>query len=95
MRVSKWVDFGQEIDIDIELNDVTAAIAEAFERVTKDRFDEGPTSKDVTRAINLCGMFLKAVTDEQISMLSPQACDLVVSFLREHADRYERCRAHV
>jgi hypothetical protein len=89
MKVQKWVDFGQDVTVDIGLDDVRAAIAEAFEVVTRDRFEEsGPNRNDVLIAIDSLGKFLKALTDAQIALLSDEQRKVVSNFLTEQSKRF-------
>jgi hypothetical protein len=89
VKISKWVDFGQEVEIDMNLTDVRCAIGEACERVTNPQFEEEPTRHDVVEALSRIGLFLKALTDEQIALLNESQRSLVSGFLAEHAKRFE------
>jgi hypothetical protein len=90
MKVTKWVDFGQEVDVDIDATDIRCALAEAFAVVTRDRFEEdGPSRNDVLHAINNIGAFLKALTDEQIALLNEHQRSLTAEFLQVQADRFK------
>lgn len=88
MRVSKWVDFGQEVDIEIDFRDVQSAMGEAFERATEDRLGEEPSRADISRAINMVGTFLKALPDAHIAVLGSEGRKIVHDFLLEHAARF-------
>lgn len=88
MKVSKWVDFGQEVEIDIDLTDVRCAIEEACARVTNPQFEEEPTRNDVVMALSQVGLFLKALTDEQIALLNESQRSIVSGFLADHAKRF-------
>ncbi len=90
MKITKWVDMGAEVTVEIDSNDIRSAIAEAFENVTADRLgEEKPTAKDVLRAINDIAAFLNAVSDPQISMMTFGQRLTIEKFLREHADRFK------
>lgn len=89
MKVSKWVDFGQEVEVDMNLTDVRGVIAEACARVTNPQFEEEPTRNDVVEALSRIGLFLKALTDEQIALLNQSQRSLISGFLAENAKRFE------
>ncbi len=89
MKISKWVDMGQEVEIEVGVDDVRAALAEAFDNVTQDRLgEEGPNRSEVALTLNNIAQFLKALTDDQIAMLSPQARELTAKFLAEQSKRF-------
>jgi len=93
MRISKWVDFGAEVDIEIDFHDVRAALGEAMARVTEERFEEGfeevPTRFDVARALDSIGTFFNALTDEQIGLLTDAQQKLCADFLEWNAGRFK------
>lgn len=90
MKVSKWVDFGQEVEVELSMEDVRAALSEAFHEVTReDRLGEpGPTNGEVMMAFNNLAGFLRAFTDEQIAQMKPAQREVIGKFLAEQAARY-------
>lgn len=89
MKVSKWVDMGQEVDVEISVEDIRCALAEAFSAVTEDRLGEpGPSRQDIARALNLIAQFLKALTDGQIDMLTFGQRFAIEKFLSEQTVRF-------
>jgi hypothetical protein len=95
MKVSKWVDMGQEVDVEIGADDIRCALAEAFAVVTEDRLgEEGPNRNDVTYALNSIGAFLKALTDDQIALLGKPSRKLIKEFLETQAKRFAEDVAH-
>jgi len=89
MKVRKWVDMGQEVTIEIGVDDVRAALAEAFAVVTEDRLGEPrPNRAEIAMTFNSIGTFLRAITDEQIGILNPQQRELICKFLTEQAARF-------
>ncbi len=89
MKVSKWIDFGQEVEVEITTEDICAAIGEAFSAVTEDRLGEpGASRGEVIRAFNVIGNFLTAVTDEHINQLLPAQRELVGKYLATAARRF-------
>jgi mitochondrial fission protein ELM1 len=88
MKVTKWVEFSQEVEIDISADDVRCALSEAFARVNVRNVDDTPNRFDVSRALNSIGTFLNALTDEHISLLSPKGRQTVAAFLGKHAERF-------
>jgi len=91
MKVSKWVDIGQEVEIEIGVDDVRAALAEGFHAATEDRLGEpGPLPSEVIYALNDMAIFLRALSDSQIAMLKPKQRELVREFLSEQSQRFAR-----
>ena len=89
MKVSKWVDMGQEVDVEIGADDIRCALAEAFAVATEDRLgEEGPNRNDVMYALNSIGAFLKGLTDEQIALLSPAQHRIIGEFLYDQSKRF-------
>jgi hypothetical protein len=88
MRVSKWVDMGQEVDIDIGVDDISEALSEAFANVNETPFDERPNAATVTRALNHIGGFLRGFKDEHLAMLTEAQRKVVGNFLLEQANRF-------
>lgn len=91
MKISKWVDMGQDVDIEIGVDDIRGALAEAFARVTEDTQwlgDSPPNSNDVVLALSNIGSFLRALTDAQIAMLNSKQRATIAKFLTEQAERF-------
>ncbi len=89
MKITKWVDFGQEVEVNIGADDIRAALAEAFAVVTKDRLGEGgPSRNDVLTALNYIGTFLGALTDEQIGLLNFQQRVIIQGFMLKASNRF-------
>ena len=87
MIITKWVDMGADVQVNIDASDVSAALAEAFEHVTRDDFDDHPTAADVMRALNSIGTFINGLKDEHIRMLSSKSREVVASFMETAAKR--------
>lgn len=79
MKVSKWVEHSSEIEIDLGMEDIRAAIAEAL---------LSGRPHDINGSLNTVGVFLRAFTDEQILALSPKVREIVRIFLSEAALRF-------
>ena len=90
MKVTKWVDMGQEVEVDVGVDDIRSALAEAFAAVTEDRLGEnGPNKNDVLLALNSMAAFLNALTDGQIGLLTLGQRITVESFLTRVAARFK------
>lgn len=92
MKISKWVDMGQDVDVEIGVDDIRDALTEAFAQITEDESWAGgsiPNSDDIVRVLADIGSFLRALTDDQIALLNPAQRTLVETFLREHACRFQ------
>lgn len=91
MKVRKWVDFGQEVEVNIGADDIRAALAEAFETIAGDRLGEnGPNRNDVCMALNNIAGFLNGITDQQIGLLYPTQRSTVEQFLLKAAQRFRQ-----
>jgi hypothetical protein len=90
VKLSKWVDMGQEVEVEIGVDDIRAALGEAFEVVTRDPLgEEGPSRFDVIRALNMIGAFLNALTDEQIALLTDPVRRNVQTYLAKTSERFQ------
>jgi hypothetical protein len=91
VKVRAWVEISEEREIDLSLEDVTSALAEAFARVT-DEQDAKPARSDVLMAINRIGTFLKALTDEQLGQMNVAQLRTIGEFLDTQSARYRAMR---
>lgn len=89
MRISKWVDMGQEVYVEICADDIRAALSEAFECVTYDRLGEpGPMRHDVTSALNHIGAFLNGMADSHIALLTDGQRATIEKYLLNASKRF-------
>lgn len=88
MKISKWVDMGAEVDIQIDAHDIRAALAEAFSNA-EDKLEERPTRQDITRALVMVSEFLNGLTDEHVALLTPTQKKITEEYLRKTADRFK------
>jgi len=80
---------GQEVEIEIGMEDVRAALAESFQTITTDRLGEpGPNAAEFKMALSQIGTFLNAVTDEHIALLTLDARKVISNFLSGNAARF-------
>lgn len=63
MRIKTWVEFSEEVETTIDAADFLGSLAENLHE-QRDTIGQG---------LNICAEFLKAITDAQITTLSPQA----------------------
>lgn len=92
MKVTKWVDMGQEVEVEVGADDIRGALAEAFAVVTEDRLGEsGPNRNDVMLAMNSMAAFLNALTDGQIGLFNIAQRTFIESFLVKAAARFKTC----
>ena len=90
MQIRKWVDMGQEVKVEIGMEDIRAALSECFETVTQDRLgEEGPNRAEVVMAINSIANFLNALTDSHIEKLTDVQRDVIHNFLSRSAERFK------
>lgn len=90
MKISKWVDMGAEVEVDISVEDIRGALSEYFHEVTRDPLGERQNGNDIKIALNQIGAFLRALPDEQIVLLNPPQRTMIHKFLSEQAARFSR-----
>lgn len=91
MKISKWVDMGQEVDIEIGMDDIRAAMQECFATVTTDRLGVSvPNHYEISAAFNAIANFLNALTDEHIGSLSITQRDVIHNYLIRSAERFPK-----
>jgi hypothetical protein len=89
VKIKKWVDMGAEVSVEVGVDDVRASLAEAFAVVTEDRLGEpGPNRSEIFMALNDIAIFLKAITDAQISLMIFGQLDKIQHFLLEQHNRF-------
>ncbi len=95
MKVRKWVELSEEVEVEVSVEDIRLAMGEAMEPVIRDRNgEEGPSINQVLYAINAMAIFLNAITDSQISMLKLGQLSVISAFLRKAADRFAVPETH-
>lgn len=87
MKITKWVDMGAEVEVEIDANDIAGALSEAFANVTEDRFEDKPTQKDVLKCLNLVARFMNGLKDEHMQMLSAKQRDITAAYMEGAAAR--------
>ena len=89
MKVSKWVDMGQEVEIEIGIDDIRATLSECFDRATRDELDgKGPNRQQIIYAIDTLAKCLRALTDRHIDCLTHEQRKIIETFLFEQSKRY-------
>lgn len=90
MKVRKYVELAEEVEVNISADDIRAALAEAFEVVTRDRLgEEGPNRNDVLMALGYIATFFNALTAEQIDTMTLAQRSTVWVYLLKSAERFE------
>lgn len=79
MRVTKWIDVSQEVEIEIGTDEIQNAI--------KGWFDSG-ADHNVKSALNDIAKFMKCISDEQIEKMGPASKAIVGKFLAEQSARF-------
>lgn len=87
MKVSKWVDMGAHVEVEIGADDIRAALSEAFERAM-DRSEEPPVMHDIMVALNSIGAFLNGLEDSTINRFNARQRRLTSDFLAAAALRF-------
>jgi hypothetical protein len=88
VKVKKWVEMSEEIEVEIGADDVRCALAEAFARVSVRDIDDRPNRFDVSEALNGIGKFFNGLADEHIALLSPAARATVAGYLSKQVERF-------
>lgn len=90
MKVSKWVDMGQEVEIEVGVEDIRGALAECFARVTDDNYlgEREANRAEISMAFSTLAEFLRAVSERQIDMLTHEQRRIIKQFLVEQGERY-------
>lgn len=77
-KISKWVEFSTEVEIDIGEEDIIEALA-----------CSGDTPKFVINGMNMLARFTRSITDEIIDQLTQEQRKLIGDWLSMQADRYK------
>jgi hypothetical protein len=77
MKITKYVCFDQEVEIDITVDEITQAI-----------YEDPDCMKNVLYGLNNVGMFLKAVPDSAILKLTEAQRKMIREFITEQAARF-------
>ncbi len=91
MTITKWIDMGQDVEIEITADDIRVALEESFveaNRATLETCGEVPNSQKLCQTINHIGQFLNALTDEQIALLNESQRRVIERFMRNAAARF-------
>ena len=86
MTIKKWVEFSQEVDVEIGGDEVALAFQEAWGRI--DDIDGVPNRQAIIRAIGRVGTFFKALSDAQIADLYVKQRETIRKFLETEAVRW-------
>ena len=89
LKVTKWIDMGADVTVDIGADDIRNALAEAFARTNQEP-EEAVNVHDILSAFNCIGSFLRAFTDEQIAALNDKQRGIIGTFLAEAAGRFKQ-----
>lgn len=82
MKVTKWVESSQEVEIEIGADDVISALYETN--------PEGYAPKQqVVRAVNALADVFRKMPSEGIAELTPHARALIRTFLQEQSERFK------
>lgn len=89
MKITKWVDMGQEVEIHISAEDIRIALSEAFSEATKEKLGEGDNKHEILLALNSIAGFLNALEQHQLDSLTLAQRLVIEKFLRDAADRFK------
>jgi len=88
MKVTKWVECSQEVEVQIGADDIRIALSEAFGAANQN-LEEAVNIHDILGAFQCIGAFLLAFTQEQIDMLNAKQRATIGAFLEEQGDRFK------
>ena len=77
MKINKWIDISQEVEIDLCIEDIKLLWAECRDK-----------SYEVSCNITYIYQYLSSLPDESINTLSPKARELINEKLIEQAKRF-------
>jgi hypothetical protein len=80
MRVTKWVSAEAEVEIDVDIQDITAEL-----RIDAERCN----GAEVKRGIANCVNFLRSIPDDLIAADKPETRKLISDHLQEQANRFK------
>jgi len=80
MKVTKWVEFSTEVEIDIDGADAVAAIIGDTDGWTPDAL--------IKRAINNVGSLIRNLGPDVVASLTPEARAIIRTFCLEQAERF-------
>jgi len=82
MKIIKWIEYNQEIEIEIGTDDVIVALLEGSE--------DCPPKQAVTRAVNNLANVFRKMPDSAIAELSGPARHTIAEFLAEQEKRFRQ-----
>ena len=77
MKVKTWVEFAQEVDVNVSMDDIRSALSM-----------EASTTKEALQLVNCCASAIKAVSDQMILEMNDAQRNVIASFFREQAERF-------
>lgn len=89
MRVTKWVDMGAEVEVEIGADDIGIALSEAFSAANQ-QLEKAVNIHDVLRAINNIAGFLKGISDENIGRFNDKQREFISNCLIEQGERFKQ-----
>lgn len=87
MKITKWVDMGAEVTVEVSAEDIREALAEAFAATNQD-LEESVNVHDVIRAFQSIGSFLNGIHDDQIAILKETQRKIIGEFLAKASVRF-------
>jgi hypothetical protein len=90
MKLTKWIEVSQEVEISMGLEDVRAALGESFAdyKAGTERRGEDGYMAGFLSCLNSIAQFLNAVTDEQIAALNLSQKKTISGFLLRAAGKF-------
>jgi hypothetical protein len=88
MKVTKWVDYGCEVEVEVGADDIRSALNEAFYAVNQNE-EEAINIHDILYAFSSIAAFLIAFSEEQITLLKPAQRKTIAEFLTKQGERFK------
>jgi hypothetical protein len=83
MKVTKWVEFSQEVEISLGVEDISSLLSESLISERQE------TIQGVLYALNSIATFLRAIGDKQIAAMHPIHRRTVATFLAQQSGRFQ------
>ena len=84
MRIEKWINIDQAVEIDLSSEDIQLIFSGDRDATTA-----------IMSGINSIACFMKGIPDEKISEMPPKTKEVIFNFLLEQAGRYRLTKAEI
>ena len=82
MKISKWVEWEQEIEIEIGITDARVLLSESFAS------DPRETMAGILHNVNISAQYFQAIGNAQIAAMTDKQREVIGKFLAEQSARF-------